>query len=62
VVTPIGVTTYELDNKQLRKELPAELEGRLPEPEELRAGLERIVDKRGEEFEAALDGDEARRR
>lgn len=55
VATPIGVTTYELDGEELEKELPAELKGRLPAPEELRAGLERIVDERGEEFEAALE-------
>lgn len=55
VVTPIGVTTYELDEEELQKKLPAELEGRLPAPEELRAGLERIVDERGEQFEVALD-------
>jgi predicted nuclease of restriction endonuclease-like (RecB) superfamily len=60
VVTPIGVNTYELDGKKLEKELPAELRGRLPAPEELRAGLERIVDKRGDEFGAAAE--ETRRR
>lgn len=55
VATPIGVTTYELDGKELQQELPAELKGRLPAPEELRAGLERIVEERGEEFEAAVE-------
>ncbi len=54
--SPIGVTTYELDEGELRRDLPRELRDELPAPEHLRAGLERLVEERREDVEAVLGG------
>jgi len=52
--SPVGVTTYELGRGELKRDLPAELQGQLPEPEQLQAGLRRLVDERREDIEALL--------
>lgn len=57
VEAPIGVATYELDETKLTEELPAELEGQLPEPEQIRAQFQRVVEERSEEIEALLESD-----
>lgn len=55
--SPIGVATYKLDETELETQLPPELKGQLPEPGQLQANLKRLVDERGEEVEAVLEGD-----
>jgi predicted nuclease of restriction endonuclease-like (RecB) superfamily len=56
--SPIGVTTYELQEGELKKDLPSELQGQLPAPEQLQANLRRMVDKRREDVEAVLEAGE----
>jgi predicted nuclease of restriction endonuclease-like (RecB) superfamily len=53
--SPLGVTTYELDGGRQRKELPTELRDELPGPDQLEAGLRRLVDERREDVEALLE-------
>jgi predicted nuclease of restriction endonuclease-like (RecB) superfamily len=60
VVSPIGIATYRIDEAELKSELPPDLKGQLPEPEQLQANLERIVAERGGEIDAVLDGNEGR--
>jgi predicted nuclease of restriction endonuclease-like (RecB) superfamily len=55
LATPIGVATYELDQSKLERDLPVELRGRLPDPEELQAGLRRLIEERREDVEALLE-------
>lgn len=53
--TPIGVSTFRLGDTELTEELPPEFERELPSVPQLTAGLQRIVDERAEEIEAALE-------
>jgi predicted nuclease of restriction endonuclease-like (RecB) superfamily len=53
--SPIGVTTYEIDEVEPRRELPSELRDQLPAPEQLRAGLQRLVDERRGDVETLLE-------
>lgn len=55
LATPIGVATYELDDGDRESDLPAELQGQLPDPEQLQAGLKRLVEERREDVEALLE-------
>lgn len=57
ITSPIGVSTYQVDRAELTEELPPELEEKLPSVNQLSTGLQRIVEARGEEVEAFLEGD-----
>jgi hypothetical protein len=56
--SPIGVTTYEVDEGNLRKELPDDLRDELPAPDQLQARLRRLVSERRETVEALLEASE----
>jgi predicted nuclease of restriction endonuclease-like (RecB) superfamily len=54
--SPVTVKNYAL-KKEALQQLPAELRGQLPAPEQLQSNLERMVDERREDVEALLEDD-----
>ncbi len=58
IKSPVTVNRYATKKEELTQ-LPAELRGQLPAPEQLQSNLERMVDERREDIEALTDGDES---
>lgn len=53
--SPIGVSTFKIEQAELTDDLPPEFEDQLPSVSQITLGLQRIVDERAAEVEAALN-------
>lgn len=60
ITTPLGVSTYKLGEEpaELTEEVPEALQEELPDTAQLTAGLQRIVESRGDEIDAAIEADQ----